>query len=191
MLFCKLSSFYPQCLCHILAILFRHINKAILPMGHATVARTLALKSYTFRPPLLIRHKILSVTEKTVYTDTMTKLLFLICLSKLIAAEINLKDAASFLILSSPNPEFEQVLSITPIANHHLNVKSPNTCGKGELLSNSEQQIECKMKLAGQNELNIYVCDDANTFCRREVLTVNVSYPNTITGWVHYLQNLF
>jgi hypothetical protein len=120
----------------------------------------------------------------------MVKILFLICLSKLIAAEVNLKDAASFLILSSPNPEYEQILSITPIAGHHLNVKSPNTCGKGEIFSTSEQKIDCKMKSAGANELNIFVCDDANTFCRREVLNVRVNYPGTLTGWLHYFQNL-
>lgn len=120
----------------------------------------------------------------------MIKLLFLICLSKLIGAEVNLKDAASFLILSSPNPEYEQILSITPIANHHLNVKSPNTCGQGAVVSTSEQKIDCKMISAGANELHIFVCDDANTFCRREVLNVRVNYPRSFTGWVHYFQNL-
>jgi hypothetical protein len=114
-----------------------------------------------------------------------------LCFTYFITADVDLKNAPSLLTLSSTEVAWQEVVAIQPVAAHHLNIKSPNQCGKGHLLSVTEQKAECMMKSPGRNGLQIFVCDDKNTFCRREVLQVDVSYPRDLQGWLAYLKSFF
>jgi hypothetical protein len=121
----------------------------------------------------------------------MNKLLLTLCFTYFISAEVDLKKMASLLTVSRSQVGWQEIVTVLPVAEHHLNVKSPNQCGRGLLLSLTEQKAECQMKSPGLNELQIFVCDDKNTFCRREVLSVEVGYPTSLTAWMTYLKSQF
>lgn len=92
--------------------------------------------------------------------------------------------------LIQPSPSqvaFNQEISYQPIEGHHFNLKSPNQCGKGVLLRIDEKVAACKMTKPGKQDVELFVCDDKKTFCKREMLPVKVSYPSGIKGWMDYL----
>jgi hypothetical protein len=91
--------------------------------------------------------------------------------------------AAELLLLPvPPAAEWDQELVILPLPNHHFNLKSPNRCGNGKLLSVSEKAVTCRLSSVGAQELEVFVCDDQNTFCKREIVTVDVRWPTTFSG---------
>ena len=108
-----------------------------------------------------------------------------------IFADVDLKNAASFLQLSSSDVEWNQTVQVIPVSQHHLNIKSPNECGGGKLQKLNEQVFECLMTRTGQKQLQVFVCDNQNTFCRREILDVRVRYPSTFMGWWGYVSSIF
>ena len=80
---------------------------------------------------------------------------------------------------------------IMPLANHHFNLKSPNRCGNGKLISVTEGSVTCRMSSVGAQELEVFVCDDKNTFCKREMVPVEVPWPNTFLGLWQFLKSFF
>ncbi len=126
--------------------------------------------------------------DKTSYIKKMNFLIFLILLG---LADVDLKNAASFLGLSRRELLWNETIEVKPQAGYHLNVKSPHKCGEGQVQALSEQTIQCLMTSFGKQQLQVFVCDDAKTFCRREVLDVQVHRPSNIKEWWNYLMNRF
>jgi hypothetical protein len=100
--------------------------------------------------------------------------------------------AAELLLLPvPPTAEWDQELVILPLPKHHFNLKSPNRCGGGKLISATKEAVTCRLSSAGSQDLEVFVCDDQNTFCKREIVTVDVQWPKTFTGLWQYLKSLF
>lgn len=87
------------------------------------------------------------------------------------------------------NPMLHEVIQFTPVADHHFNLKSKNNCGNGRLIQESEKSIECQMWAPGTSELQLYVCDNKNTFCRREIFSLKTQSPSGVVGWAKYYIN--
>ena len=105
-------------------------------------------------------------------------------------ADVDLKNAESFLELSSSELEWKQTVRIKPLKGYHLNLKSPHKCGAGKVQNLAEHSIDCLMMSFGEQQLEVFVCDDANTFCRRELLEVRVHQPSGFKGWWDYIKTL-
>ncbi len=73
-------------------------------------------------------------------------------------------------------------LNIRPLEGHVFNLKSPNRCGDGKLLQASEEVLACQFTAVGQQELEVFVCDQEKTFCKRELIPIKVQWPNTFWG---------
>ena len=91
----------------------------------------------------------------------------------------------------SSQASWNQRLTVNPVLGHHFNLKSPNSCGQGIVDSVSESQIVCYMSVPGSQELEVFVCDDAKSFCKRELISLSVQYPATVTDWWQYLKSYF
>ena len=86
---------------------------------------------------------------------------------------------------------WNQQLTVNPVTGHHFNLKSPNKCGQGVTESVSESQVVCRMTAPGSQELEVFVCDDAKSFCKRELVSLGVEYPGTVKAWWQYLKSYF
>lgn len=109
----------------------------------------------------------------------------------LISLSFGLNPSDNLVVVSPSQLRYEEVLSLSPAENHHFNLKSPQSCGRGTFLEKTETRIQCRWASAGQQSLEIFVCDLANTFCKRENLSIYISYPESLTQWKNYLLSLF
>ena len=89
----------------------------------------------------------------------------------------------------SPVVEWNQQLVVLPAPNHHFNLKSPNRCGNGKLVTASEEAVTCRMSSSGSQELEVFVCDDQNTFCKRELVFIEVQWPDSVLGLWEFLKS--
>lgn len=91
--------------------------------------------------------------------------------------------------------ELNQTVLFEPVEGHQFNLKSPNQCGQGQLKLVNEQRVECLMTVSGAQKLELFVCDEKKTFCKREEHALFVSGPsglkNQLNDWFFRFQNLF
>ena len=66
----------------------------------------------------------------------------------------------------------QTAVTLTPIPGHHFNLKAPHSCDRGELVSFSETQLQCRLKTVGSYRLRVGICDDAKTFCKLQSVDV-------------------
>lgn len=94
-----------------------------------------------------------------------------------------------------PEVKLDQTVLFEPVAGHQFNLKSPNQCGQGRLVQINEQKAECEMSVSGQQKIELFVCDEQKSFCKREEHTIFVSGPsglkNQLNGLFFRFQNLF
>ena len=80
-------------------------------------------------------------------------------------------------LLKLPPPEValpHELIALTPAKAHHFNLEAPSRCPSGEFYTKEKNSIRCQMPARGRHKLEVYVCDDANTFCRKESFDVAV-----------------
>ncbi len=91
--------------------------------------------------------------------------------------------------------QLNQTVLFEPVAGHQFNLKSPNQCGQGRLSQITEQRAECEMTVSGQQKIELFVCDDQKSFCKREEHMLFVAGPsglkNQLNEWFFRFQNLF
>lgn len=104
------------------------------------------------------------------------------------AVDANLKDTV--LVKGYPKePLLNEVVSFEPVAGHKFNLVAKNQCGNGRLLETDEHKIECQMYAPGTGKVELYVCDDKKTFCRREELMLKTQQPKGFKAWVQYYKD--
>lgn len=86
-------------------------------------------------------------------------------------------------------PLLNEVIAFETVAGHKFNLESKNNCGNGFLVFEDANSIQCQMSAPGTSELQLYVCDKANTFCRREIFKLKTLQPKTFWGWVNHYKN--
>ncbi|MGE0631104.1 MAG: thioredoxin domain-containing protein [Pseudobdellovibrionaceae bacterium] len=67
-----------------------------------------------------------------------------------------------------------QVVKFVPIAGHHFNLKAPQECGGAEPLNATPMEIQCQFAAAGEQNLDLKICDDKVTFCKSEIFKMKV-----------------
>jgi hypothetical protein len=101
------------------------------------------------------------------------------------AADVKAPEAS--LIKDYPkDPLINEIISFEPVAGHHFNLEAKNACGNGRLVSVSQDMVECQMSAPGTSRLELFVCDQKQTFCRREELNVKTQQPEGVLGWFKY-----
>ena len=76
-----------------------------------------------------------------------------------------------------------------PVAQHHFNLKSKNSCGSGRALKVEESTVECQITKAGETAIELFICDDKQSYCRREQITVTTPRPKGFKEWLRHLWN--
>lgn len=106
------------------------------------------------------------------------------------AANSHLADKV-FLKPYPETPLLNEVIAFVPGEDHKFNLKSKNNCGNGTLVSETESLIECQMGAPGTSQLEFYVCDKQNTYCRREQIKIVTQSPKGLIGWINYYKKMF
>lgn len=86
--------------------------------------------------------------------------------------------AAEPLFLSAPPPAaagLGETAVFRPAAGYHFNLKAPQECGAAKAFDVSKAALKCRFTAAGDQEVSLKVCDDANTGCMSVDFTVKVS----------------
>jgi hypothetical protein len=117
------------------------------------------------------------------------KYLAVLAVSVLMAASARAADDKTLLQPFPSEPKLNEIIAFEVVPNHHFNLQSKTNCGNGRLISEKEQLVECQMYAPGTSELQLYVCDDAKTFCRREVVKVTTQQPSGLLGWLSYYKD--
>jgi len=94
--------------------------------------------------------------------------------------------------LLKPHPQqplINEVVKFEPVAGHKFNLKAKNDCGNGWMISESEESFECQMSAPGTSMLELFVCDQKNTFCRREEFKLVTQQPQGFFAWLGYYKN--
>lgn len=96
--------------------------------------------------------------------------------------------------LIQPYPQttlMNEIVQFQPVAGHKFNLSSPNSCGKGRLVSAEEDQILCQVSSTGAQNLELFVCDKKKTYCKREMKTIQAQSPEGLLAWTkHYWAKL-
>jgi hypothetical protein len=87
-------------------------------------------------------------------------------------------------------PLLNEIVIFEPVDRHKFNLEAPNFCGNGALVIATEKKIKCQMSAPGSSELQLYVCDDKKTYCRREELKIKTQQPSGILGWLKYYKKV-
>ncbi|MBY0314259.1 MAG: hypothetical protein K2Q26_01980 [Bdellovibrionales bacterium] len=82
-----------------------------------------------------------------------------------------------------------ETIVFKPVTQHHFNLKSKNSCGSGRLLKVEESAVECQITKAGETAIELFICDDKQSYCRREQITVITPRPKGFKEWLRHLWN--
>lgn len=93
----------------------------------------------------------------------------------LLAAAAN----ASLLESTPKKALLNETVELRPIGGHHFNMDAPQKCDGRPALDASPKRIRCQMTHGGDVPIVVYVCDDAQTFCRDERFSISVTGPRT------------
>jgi len=110
----------------------------------------------------------------------------IVCLLLLTSVARASGEDKSLLAPYPQEPLLNEIIAFTPLPHHHFNLKAKTSCGNGYLVSEEEQRVQCQMFAPGTSELQLFVCDDGQTFCRREAIKIKTQEPSSILGWVKY-----
>lgn len=94
--------------------------------------------------------------------------------------------------LLKPFPEkplLNEIVAFEPVENHHFNLKSKNSCGRARIVNIAEDRVECQMHKAGETQLELFICDDKQSYCRREEVKVSTPSPEGLLNWGKYYWN--
>jgi hypothetical protein len=106
-------------------------------------------------------------------------------LLSLAAADGALTEAS--LIKTFPKePLLNEIVIFEPVDKHKFNLEAQNFCGNGHLIAATEKAVKCQMSAPGSSELQLYVCDEKKTYCRREELAIKTQQPSGLLGWLKY-----
>ncbi len=72
------------------------------------------------------------------------------------------------------DPIINEIVSYKPVDDHHFNLQAPQNCGLNGTIDKSTRVINCQYHTAGKHNIVLSVCDNANTYCKNERLTVTV-----------------
>jgi hypothetical protein len=95
-------------------------------------------------------------------------------------------EAAPLVQLLPETVSWNLELNLRPVEGHVFNLKSPNRCGQGKLVQASEEALLCRFSSIGRQELEVFVCDKAKTFCKREISYIQVKWPQSFSQWWDY-----
>lgn len=99
----------------------------------------------------------------------------LITVSSSLFAEVKNEDIKKSLTeLTLARPLINEVVTVTPIENHHFNLEAPQSCGKDGTLDPSARKINCQFHKAGENKILVSVCDNQKNYCKQETIKVSV-----------------
>ncbi len=70
-----------------------------------------------------------------------------------------------------------EVIDLKTIDGHHFNLKANNNCDLKTPLSAEASFIQCQFDEAGMKKINLYICDEKETFCKFEKINVLVTAP--------------
>ena len=79
-----------------------------------------------------------------------------------------------------------EIIVIKPVEDHVFNLKAPNSCSKGRLISKNDSKIQCQTYIGGEDTFKIYVCDKKKTYCRIEKHKLEVEKPSGLWAWFQY-----
>ncbi len=71
-----------------------------------------------------------------------------------------------------------ETIDVRPIEGHHFNLKAHNNCDMQEPSVLKPEFLQCQFDEAGKKKINLFICDDKESFCKMEKLDVDIVAPN-------------
>lgn len=119
--------------------------------------------------------------------------MILLAILFILNAEVNNSAIEKSLLQEIPSTlKLNEILEIKPIAGHVINPEAPNSCGfKGNLVELKKEALYCQVTHPGDDSFNVYICDEAKTFCKQQSLKIRTESPQGIKSWMKFYWNNF
>ena len=133
----------------------------------------------------------MSTDAKIMYSIGPMIRLFCLFIIYQVLAEADFEKKMSLLQSYNQSPDWSETIKFIPLDGYHMNLKSHHKCGRGKRLELTETAVVCEMSRSGRQIVELFVCDEKKTFCKREELEIHVRYPRDVAGWFAYLRSFF
>lgn len=93
-------------------------------------------------------------------------------------------------LLESPlsHAILNEIVVLRPKKGHVFNLEAPNRCGSTNesAIESKEDELQCQMLHPGKRVLDLFICDEAKTFCRQEAFSLDVREPKSLQARIDY-----